>query len=195
MQITGFPRSGSSLLLLLLAGTVTNRKVYSERESHRKGRGQKIAKCPFALFRDEYESVLLTVRDPRNVVTSDTHGQFKGYVVGWKGGIHKGLEAHWQAMQRYLDRSLLVRYEALVSQPDEVQERIGAFYGLEFSRPFSEWPEGFEINEYWQARGLGKVTTFRAPRDWRDDPRHVERVAQQERHPGFVACCEALGYA
>ena len=178
---------------------MTNRKAIADRESGYQRRDQVICKSPRALIYNQYEpaEVVLTVRDPRAVVTSNSHHDHHGeYTLGWdhgEGQTKWGLKKYWKAMKPYLDKAHIVRYEELTTVPDAVQTKLGERFQLTFSRPFSTWPEGFAVHEYWLRTGL-TTQGFKPPRDWRDSHKNVERVQRIEINPGFRECCETLGY-
>lgn len=176
--------------------SVTNKRVIAHKESDRADRDT-IAKCPFAAIRvPDLEDVVLTLRDPRDIVTSRSHGKHLGkYVIGWKRGEGRapyGLVTNWRAMRPYLETAHLVSYTRLLSEPDAVQDELGEAFGLEFDRKFSDWPEGYEVEDYWQRTGLGPVRPIHKPRSWRDDPQDVERVAEMSKYPEFLECVETI---
>lgn len=182
MHITGFPRAGTSLLLLLCAATVTNREVYSQRETRNyAGRHGWISKDPFtALHGLSILQPLFVIRHPQAVLTSK-HG--KGYRFYWdrKRGARSspfGLRQHISVLGEPR-----LKYEDLCSDPDGVQAWIGEEFALEFSRPWSEWPyDDFRIPEYWLA-ALG------APR-----PIRPARMPKGEMSEEVATAARALGY-
>lgn len=180
-------------MLLLLAGSVTNRRVKADKEAYVKP--HEIGKCPFALIRHKPDpkDVVLLVRNPRYVVTSKSHPRWPNeYVIGWKreeGKAPYGLDEHWEAMQLYLKHSMVLRYEELIDDPNEVQERLGEHFGLEYDRAFTDWPYG-DIKAYWtESGGLGTPRAIGNGRGL-----DTERLTQQEQYSGFRDCCRKLGY-
>jgi hypothetical protein len=105
-----------------------------------------------------------------------------------------GLKKYWKSMKPYLEKAHIVRYEKLIAAPDLVQSELGERFHLTFRKPFSSWPEGFEIAEYWLKTGLS-TQGLKPARDWRASPKDIERVQRIEQTPGFRECCEVLGYS
>jgi hypothetical protein len=184
----------------MLAGTVTNRPVYSEREASWRRNPLEIYKCPYALLRRGFDpsEVVLCVRDPRDIVTSNTHGEHPGeYTIGWdrgEGWALNPLSELWQAMLPYLAPkrgrgAYLVRYEDLTKSPNDVQADIGRTLGLEYNAlQWEHWPLGYRYPEYWD-KSVGQRRKLK-PRKHRDP----QRLEQQLKHAGFRECCNVLGY-
>lgn len=153
--ICGFPRSGTTLLQMMLEnGLPEARRFGYEVGGWRaatyswRNHAMVISKVPHDVFRlqalkDFYKGrkaqlrIILMVRDPRDVLTSQRKtGGPKGYVVGpqrWRD--------HYQAFVRWQNDpdAMLVRYEDLVSDVDGQQARVEAFTGEKMSTPFSHF--------------------------------------------------------
>lgn len=205
LQISGMPRSGSTLLLLMLAASVTNRTVYTQRETSHLKDPRAIGKCPFAVIHKQHDpkDLILTIRDPAYIVTSNTHGDWPGqYPFGWteaESCAKKGLQRHWQAMRPYLAPKLgrgafIVRYEDLVSDPDSVQAALKAEFGLEYrDRQWSNWPDGFKTSDYWSS-ALGPLRPL-SPRVQLDLAAQLRVGSISAQYPDFNECRRVLGYA
>lgn len=177
--------------------SVTNKQVATDSESH-KEHPDTITKCPFGLIRNKQaREVVLTLRDPRDVVTSRSHPKRPGhYVFGWEkdeGWAPYGLKPIWEAAKRYLDTAHIVEYTRLISHPDDIQEELGQRFNLEYDRKFSQWPDGYKVKAYWELNGLGPQRPLESPRSWRDSPKDIERVnTLMDKHKDFRACVEEL---
>lgn len=141
---------------------------------------------------DEDLHVIAMLRDPRSVITS-THKikpgvYFSGY-KRWREYVDaiEPLRAH--------PRFLVIRYEDLVTNPDEIQAQVsGRFPFLEQQRDFSAFPEGANVPEGLAAMSLNGVRAFDASRihGWKE---HLARVNGQLRdHPNMVQDLIDAGY-
>lgn len=163
MHITGFPRSGSSLLLLLCAGSVTNKAVYAVRESPSfRTCPHVISKDPFTYLRySDIREPLYLVRDPRAVLTSK-HGNGTKFYWDDRPKLNRAphsLKEHFENLG-----TPRLKYEDLCQDPDGVQQWIRKQFGLKFDRKWSEWPfDGFSYPEYWD-RSLGSLGPIRPAR-------------------------------
>ena len=186
MQISGFPRSCSSLLLLLIAGSCTNKKVRYTSEGVFPG---VICKDPFAIIRMNKGDLIL-VRHPMAVITSTSHQRSDG-----KYGFH------WGKAKRLSPYSLREHYEAigdrgvwkaedLTEDPDAFQDRVSSEFGLEFKRLWSTWPwDDFVVPEYW-LQSLGKIRPIVRCRDWDGE----ERIDVFNKHKDLRDAITSLGY-
>ncbi len=215
--VCGFPRSGSTLLQLIAGLCVEDVMTFDEevdalwaaRWANRRHRFM-LTKMPGDIahveaVRTYYRTHLgrahfaLTVRDPRDVLTSthDAYPAARGYYVSAK---------RWQAvydrMQRLRDDPdvTVVRYEDLTTCPDRVQQDLTDAVGWTVRHPFDRY---YEVA---QAGGLrrdsmteGALGGFR-PLDasglarWRK-PEHRERIGEVlAALPGLPDALVALGY-
>ena len=231
--ICGFPRSGTSLLYNMFTATICNYKAtdfekYAIHYLHKMG--NYITKAPMdvlhvkhfdALNRNRKKlAVLLVVRDIRDILTSRHPIHPEEYFIGhdhswwpqdekfqlWGYDAPGLLDVH-EAMLEALRRPdvMLVRYEDLVQQPDNVQENIRCKYSLEFKGKFHEYHQKREKHAYryegqFAAKEQGlvmegeKVSIARIAR-WKKDARQVERVRQQfEECPKLFEILEFYGY-
>lgn len=141
---------------------------------------------------DENLHVIAMLRDPRSVITS-THKLKPGvYFSGYKRW-----REYIEAIEplREHPRFMLIRYEDLVTEPDEVQAQINArFPFLEQQRNFSAFPEGANVPGHLAALSLNGVRPFDVSRiqGWQE---HLSRVNGQLRdHPSMVQDLIDAGY-
>lgn len=208
--ICGFPRSGTTLLQLMLENALPQarrfgREVAGWRAATYAWRNHPvvISKVPHDLFRlgplrNFYVrrraalKIILMQRDPRDVLTSQRKtGGPVGYCVScerWRAYFKAFLS------ERDTEDCLVVRYEDLVGDPDRQQERIEKFTGEAMCLPFS----GFHTTRRPDFRtdtlnGLRPVETSLVAR-WRRDEhrRRVEHVVQNL--PELPRALVELGY-
>lgn len=182
LVISGCYRSGTTLMLMLLAGTVSSHSVYTEREAVVP---EEICKNPWASVERPLRRPILMVRDPREIVSS---------MLSLKGGYFVTgamvLEA-FDAMARY-PASSHFRYADLVSNPDKMQERVGEYWELEFSRKFSDFPHA-DVDYLSSATIMNGVRPIDRGHDWRE---HRERIEEQfDAAPRLYDVLNAWGFA
>lgn len=175
--ICGFPRSGTTLLQLMVETSTPEAKAFGNERSGMAvarytwpGRHRVlISKKPDDIFRvselrDYYRGrrtrarFILSVRDPRAVLTS-VHVSKPGYCVPaekWRA-VHEHL-----AYQRQRDDVMVVEYRDLVEQPNDVQARIAGFVGCEIGRPFDQFhsdvPSNFDTRALNGVRPLDRAS-------------------------------------
>ena len=208
--ICGFPRSGSTLLALMIRCCVAHactydREVPALRAARTAKRNHRfmVTKRPKDIFdvdaiRAYYRNkrakplFILTVRDPRSVLTS-RHVNKNGYYVDisrWRS-----IWEQIRAIDPASDDVLVVRYEALVRRCSEVQAVVAHFAGWtcthDFERFWSLVPSGFEAVALNGVRSLDESAIDK----WRE-PRHVERIRSllQSDFPDLCDHVVALGY-
>ncbi|MEW4531400.1 sulfotransferase [Maioricimonas sp. JC845] len=161
--ICGFPRSGSTLLQLMVEACVRDIRTFG-----RERRGLEMAKyalCnrPYMMtkrpsdiflidelrnfYADRFADVrfVLLTRDPRAILTSFHKSRPGEYYVSperWRA-----MYSHWQwACQQ--PETIAVRYEDLISNPDAVEHQLTSFLTWRVTRPFRDYhtavPHGFE---------------------------------------------------
>lgn len=95
-------------------------------------------------------NVICMYRDPRDMYCSRRPAaqHSEGSVIWWvdnerrnPGGFGSAVEGYLRMLQH--PRTLAVRYEELVSEPDKVQEEIAERFGLTSRHPFSQGHEVF----------------------------------------------------
>ena len=155
LLICGFPRSGTTLLQLMLENALPaarrfGREIGGWRAATYCWRNHPvlISKVPHDLFRLQpprnfYRNrqaslrIILMLRDPRDVLTSVRRvGGPPGYVVGadrWRRFFHAYLQ------ERHASDVLEVRYENLVGDTAAVQQSVEQFAGEPMRLPFTEF--------------------------------------------------------
>ena len=202
LHVVGCRRSGTTLMMELLWYSY----VFSGRHQHEisvfepvpEGQTLYLTKKPPDTLRiqrileaDSRLHVIAMLRDPRAVITS-THESKPGvYYAGYK---------RWREYVDAIDRLrphprfLVIRYEDLVSQPNEVQADVNhRFPFLEQQRSFAQYPAGADVPAT-AAQSLNGVRPFDPSRinGWRE---HLPRVNGQLRaHPSMPADLVRAGY-
>ena len=204
MIICGAPRSGTTLLWQLMAGSVTNVKVDTKRERKRldqefdeKG-NPLIIKGPHLLMLRPDKPIIL-IRDPRDVLTSMMDGKYFCHLTRCEGariGKDHGVTQFAMAAQRYITHNrigLIVPYESLIRDPDYWQIRCSQFWGLEYSRLWHEYPDNWADLSRWRRKLNGIRPIGQQVHTWKDHlPRIADCVAEQ---PGMLQeVLELLGY-
>jgi len=190
--ICGFPRSGSTLLLLMAETAFPHARTYHQEKTGIKAARQfwpgraslMITKRPNDIFwvdeirgfyraRQTAVRFIVTARDPRAVLTS-THEEQAGYYVTperWRA-----MFAHFEYVRRAPD-VLTVDFNDLVRQPQTVQERLTTFIGWEAAASFEQFhariPTDFDTAALNGVRPLDPRVIDR----WKG-PQHRERVRQ-----------------
>jgi len=159
--VTGCPRSGNTLILLLLAwGDKKWKRLHGEQFPKRQVNviGKRpsddgVAQVAEMLKKDSKLFVIWMVRDPRDTCVS-VHAynpEKKPMVSGamWLQRAKQGLGflSH--------DRVRMVRYEDLVVDPNGVQERLSKIIPLNIDKKWTDW-NGEGINEETKDKGEAK---------------------------------------
>lgn len=152
----GFPRSGSTLLQLILETCVSGirtfgRELPAMRAALTASRNHAImlTKDPFDVFRvDEIRNfyasgsptlrLILTKRDPRAILVSTHSRRPGGYYLTceeWRGYYE-----HFEYARQGEDTTV-VKYESLVQQPAAVEEQLREFIGWTMHCPFDRFHE------------------------------------------------------
>ena len=202
IHISGPPRSGTTLMLTLIATCFkVDGAVRNETHLWRAVPKGKTIVCtkypgdetlaPLVLGADSRLFWLYMMRDPRDVVVS-IHGiapdQYWSNLRAWRESV--------AAARKVLDhpRFVVVRYEDLAADPDGMQDALMARMGfLEKTLPFSRYHEAANLDQFAEAamRGLRPITdeTIGA---WRT---HKPRLAAQLAEHGDIAdLLIAFGY-
>ena len=208
--VCGFPRSGSTLLQLMIESCVANIRTYG-----RERKGIQAARCyhrthplmmtkrpsdifairdiqsHYARIQPNVKFVLMT-RDPRAVLTS-YHAQKPGdYYVSperWRG-----IYSYWQWACNEPDVTV-IRYEDLISDPNTAQQQLADFIGWEVKHPFAEFhtavPDNFRTIALNGVRKLDPKNIHR----WKK-PEHTERLRTllAQELPELARCLIELGY-
>lgn len=208
--ICGFPRSGTTMLQLMLENALPDarrfgREIGGWRAATYAWRNHAvvISKVPHDVFRlaplrNFYAGrgatlkIILMVRDPRDVLTSQRKfGGPEGYCVPperWR----RYSEAF--SRERHATDCMIVRYEDLVDDPDRQQQRIERFTGEAMQLPFSRFHAVDRPDFHTDTlNGLRPVETALVRR-WRA-PEHRARIEQMlEEIPELPAALADLGY-
>jgi len=189
LVVCGFPRSGSTLLQVMIETCFAGAKVFSRetrglRMAHYALRNQTvmITKRPRDVFwmddirafyarRRAKARFVLTIRDPRAVLTS--------YHAGWAERGHYLTPTQWRAhyehyrYARRFEDTMIVEFADLVSDPHGVQKRLSEYAGCAVERPFDQ----FHLVASKDRIALNGIRPLdRSAIDkWRD-PKHRERM-------------------
>ncbi len=200
MIITGCSRTGTSLMLMLLRATVTNKEVFIDGESSRfHDEESVICKDPAALTTiSDLRDPIIMVRDPRAIVTSE-YMKPEAYLVA--GDVHmngkdKGVIKNMRvALKNYAPHNIFY-YEHLVARAEQVQTRLESYWGLEYEGSFDDYPNttllrNSRLPDMW-SRKLNGLREIDKGHDWRD---HLQRVRQQfDAFPELFDLTIQLGY-
>jgi len=191
--VCGFPRSGTTLLQLMLENALPEARRFGRETAGWRAATYAwrnhpiiISKMPHDLFRlaalrNFYSGrpatlkILLVLRDPRDVLTSQRKfGGPEGYCVSsqrWRNYYNAFVA------ERQREDCLVVRYEDLVADRDQLQRKIEQFTGETMRIPFSDFHSidrpDFEADTL---NGLRPVET-NLVRRWAA-PESRERIAQ-----------------
>ncbi len=207
--ICGYPRSGSTLLLLMAETAFPYARTYRQEKTGLKAAKQfwpgrarlMITKRPNDIFfadeirefyagRQTQVRFVLCARDPRAVLTS-VHGSREGYYVSperWSA-----MHEHFQYVRQFPD-VLTVEFNDLVRQPVVVQEQLTRFIGWEAAARFDQFhttvPEGFDTLALNGVRPLDPAAIDK----WRA-PKHRERIREMlQALPHLPETLISLGY-
>lgn len=202
MHVVGCPRSGTTLMMEMLATCYEHDRHCEHEETFftpvDMESGLYISKQPNdvnwiepAARRDPAAFFIAMIRDPRAVVTS-LHSGHKGmYFANYR--IWKKAERSISKLTRY-PNVMVVRFEALTENPDQVQDRLEqAFPFLVRKRRFSKYHHHASVSSGAE-RALGGVRPVSgdANTGWE---KHLSRLKQQvQRHPELVDDLIRWGY-
>lgn len=234
LVICGYPRSGTSLLYNMLSATLDGFRFPSFETPALDSlwrHDDVVSKMPLdvlaapqlpaANIHGKQVSLLIVVRDLRDVLTS-VHPRipdryFIGYQSQWRKG--RGIDAEVDVYPvgiRHIHDAIVraerlpeigrivVHYERLVAAPDRVQRDLADQLGLRFARPFSEFHRFGQRHAYRYEGDLGTgqtgphrensaVDTSRVGK-WRDS-KHARRIVEQfTSHPELFALLRHYGY-
>jgi hypothetical protein len=183
--VCGFPRSGSTLLQLMIEACVSDIQTFG-RERHALEMAQTVlcrrsfmmTKTPSDIFRtgrliEHYREraadvrFLLTLRDPRGVLTSvhkKRPGEYYVSAERWRA-IHE----YWK-WARHLDPVLTIRYEDLVTRPAFVEQQLTHFVGWKVERPFASYQQA--VPKRFDATALNGIRDL--------DPRNIDRWRSEQ---------------
>jgi len=190
--VCGYPRSGTTLLQLMLETSTADALVFGRERGGRSaarytwpGRHRVLlSKKPNDIFwvdeiREYYRRrktrvrFVLSLRDPRAVLTS-VFVDKPGYCVPcikWRA-VYEHIE-----YQRQFDDVMLVEYRDLVEKPQEVQQQLASFTGCQIQQRFDDFhasvPEGFDTRALNGVRPLDRASLDK----WRA-PKHRPRIQE-----------------
>jgi hypothetical protein len=189
--ICGFPRAGSTLLALILQASYPAAKGYPRertvlRVAYATERNHRllISKRPDDVFyMDEGRRIyagrrprlrfLLTMRDPRAVLTSVHAGTSGGYYVSperWRATYARF------ARNRQHSDVLIVRFEDLLERVGRIQEAVTGFLGQAPERPFERFLDHVPANFKQTALNGLRALDPAAAAKWRA-AKHRDRLA------------------
>jgi hypothetical protein len=212
----GFPRTGSSMLQVMISSCVDDVKTFPEEIDALTAARRELRNEPYlftkrptdvhrveairAHYRDRRADVafVLMLRDPRDVLTSVHQGRLgRGYYVSTER--FRGLYDRWVALSSDPD-VLVVRYEDLVNDTSRVEQALTDLTGWTVHTPFAQFeqaavhagPRGSTIEA--AMGGLRPVDRSGLAR-WQA-PEHEARVAQVSAEiPELREMIEQMGYA
>lgn len=190
--ICGFPRSGTTLLQLLLESCTRNlgcfgkeRRALEIASAGRRSHAIVLTKRPKDIFlipeiadwhRNNGSQALFILmhRDPRAVLTSKHFSSPRQYYLNCSDW--RFFHQHWE-WSGYRSDVLSVSYETLTSSPATVQNQINQFAGLEADCSFLDFkarvPRHFDLRAL---NGLRQTETSRIS-SW-NAPEHAQRITQ-----------------
>ncbi|MBI1923533.1 sulfotransferase domain-containing protein [Candidatus Poribacteria bacterium] len=154
--ICGFPRSGSTLLLLIAETCVSDAKTFGQErpalgyhaQNELRNHSLMITKKPddilqtdeiraFYASRKAQVRFILTMRDPRDILTSFHPSSSEGHYYVSPERWRKTCEHFRHASQ--FDDAIVVKFEDLVFQPSIVQQRLTEFIGWRVHTSFDQF--------------------------------------------------------
>lgn len=222
VAISGFPRSGTSLLFNMLVGSLPG-YLNEGRESSFRGallrRGSWVTKLPNDIFNirkyvwcNPYQKKIIHIvmqRDPRDIITS-VHAKFpEHYYVGYSRRVFQGngsgLGRIYEEMKTIQLKTVgsanieFVKYEELIKNPAAFQKRLHQKYKINFRKDFSEYHLHQDALIY--KRGDPRVfgaesngVVLSSIGKWRN-PKHFNRIKSEiKEHPEILSMVTGLGY-
>ena len=202
LHIVGCPRSGTTLLMELLAtcfehdGASAHESSIFEQCSGNHGlyiskQPNDIRQLQHVFYRDESLYIIYMSRDPRAVITSEHAASPGQYFCNYR--VWRECDSTAQAYQDH-PRFLQLRYEDLVSNPNQVQANITMYYPLLKQRhPFSQYQHFAQASRAAQQamHGVRPINTASLEK-WRA---HLPRLVEQyQRYPELPDALVRLGY-
>jgi hypothetical protein len=93
---------------------------------------------------------LFLIRDPRDRVCSssgDAMGRGRRLAMIRRAKDSEYFRVRLEFLEKFWDQLLVVKYEDIIQQPDETQQRIAEYCGLEIDIPFTEGWTRFSEHE------------------------------------------------
>jgi hypothetical protein len=212
--ICGFPRSGSSLLQVMIGSSVADLRWFRDETkaliaARRAMRNHPflLTKCPAdvelrAEIRSFYASrrarpiFALTIRDPRDVLTSRSPRHPERYEFEDATTWRRRADAVLQACDE--EDVVVIRYEELVTSPDAIERRLVEAIGWKvqasldrfLTEPVTPDPNGFLSLAMGSPRRLDPSHIGR----WRNARHHHRLDAEARDHFDIAAYVDAFGY-
>lgn len=187
--ICGFPRTGSTLLYLMIATSIKRSQYFISERSALNMLKFRLHQEPILLTKRpddilEYSNIttahkkmnvksklIIMIRDPRNIMTS-IHSRKPGYYISsnrWLK-IYNAIDAIKSS-----DNVLVVKYEDLINRLDSVQNMVLGFCELKIKQDFGNYlnsvPKNFDIDPLNGLRPLDSSLQNR----WQA-PEHYDRI-------------------
>lgn len=231
ITICGYPRSGTSLLYNMLASCLPGFHHDDFEHSCLEYVAQwrdTLSKRPLDVFKIEKlvrknklgkrQLVIVTIRDPRDIVTSRHPRVPDDYFIGWERcyrvdgargpeRVHPGIAAIATEIERLEHlpgvEVVRVRYEDLVADPEGAQTELATRTGLAFDGRFSDFHAADRLAYRYEGRHAPRdpelvredrpVDASRAGR-WRA-AEHRKRIREEfAAHPGLLALVRRYAY-
>lgn len=177
LVVCGYPRSGTSLLFNMLSSSLPEFSFHPfEVPAHERIErwGDHASKNPLDVIAipelikvnplEKEIIVIVPLRDPRDIVTSKhpvlPDRYFIGFDYSWwpqkeegewaydAAGVGQIANAIEELRELAGVKVVIIRYEDLVAEPDEIQSKIAAATGLEFDQAFSDYHRRPESHAY-----------------------------------------------
>jgi hypothetical protein len=166
VHITGFARGGTNLLknlfvcfnnTYIVAGEVSRVGFYPPTGAFDKifdkvvvTKDPQEVDAMERLIAQPRTRVIFSIRDPRDRVcstTGDNEGRGRSPRIIYTADDSEYYDVRMRFLEKFRDQILVVKYEDIIQQPDETQERIAAYCDLEIDIPFAEGWAFFSENE------------------------------------------------
>lgn len=143
---------------------------------------------------EEDLGVVYMMRDPRDVLVSRHPLKPKKYWVQPTRWIETA-----EIANQYKDheRVMILKYENLMTHPEDTQRKIAVRFGLKISQPFSECYRNFDKEDTINMSTMNGARPLDPSRigNWADDPKkklHIEKVMKS--HPSIAKWMKEFGY-
>ncbi|MEA5521282.1 hypothetical protein [Limnoraphis robusta] len=211
VYIRGCPRSGNTLMLLLCGVGFKNSHILTAQDipipeksdpdkitfgtfPSPEGFSYKQVQADHFLDRED-AAIIFMMRDPRDVLISE-HGAKPGepWIKDPKRWIDNALLLK---KIQYHNRVVWVKYEDLVSQPNQVQKQIATTLGLEITRPFSEGWKHFQPINPGYLKSLKEIRPLEKDRigSWQENPEKKKYITNKlQEKPEIIPLMQEFGY-
>jgi hypothetical protein len=196
-MVTGFPRSGTTLLYCMLRYAVDGYEfLLREVPELRQGFITKSPTAVFSIAPAHGSHCIVMLRDPRALLTSQHEGEKfreQGYFISAHSHLSsssKGVCEWWEAIKKLVG-ALIIRYEELLEDPRRIQQVIAERFGLRYRdmRYFEDFHKESH-GEVFETAMNGLRPLMRRTR------LNERRIDEQFRtYPELYRVCEEMGYA